>query len=502
MIQLTGKSLVAGIWQAIEPQGQFHPFEPATNTCLPERITNAGPGDLAMACDAADASSFSFAETTPKIRARLLRTIAEQILSLGDTLIEATSRETGLPEARLIGERGRTVTQLNAFAELLEAPKEATVIDEADPNRTPVPKPGTRLEYLALGPVAVFGASNFPYAFSVAGGDTASALAAGCPVVVKGHPAHPLTSELVASAISTALELCGLPQGIFSLLQSDQAELSHALVKHPAIKAVGFTGSLAVAKVLQASIHTREEVIPFYGELGSVNPQVILADKLTETGPKLAESLVQSLLMGHGQFCTSPGLWLVPASAQNFLEQACEAIQQQSSAPMLTSGIRNAFYKGNDRLANKATVSSLALGQLQHDFHTPASLYRVAATDFIQDCELQEEIFGPVALVVTYDNEAQLLECIRSLNGQLTASVHGSDSDLRRHSDCIRTLAYKVGRLIFNQMPTGVEICHSMNHGGPYPASTDSRTTSVGTQAIKRFQRPICYQNRPDGLFD
>ena len=501
-MDISGKSLIAGQWCDGDKQSTFTAFSPLENEALPQLFMNVSEKQVKEACSAANEAFYVFAACTVEIRAKLLNTIAEQIMALGQQLIDITHSETGLPHARLIGERARTMNQLKAFAELLLNPIEPVLEDAADPEREPLPKPQTKLGYLPLGPVAVFGASNFPYAFSVAGGDSASALAAGCPVVVKGHPAHPATSELVAKAITKAIDICELPQGIFSLLQSSEPEVSHQLVKASEIKAVGFTGSLAVAKQLQQSINQREEQIPLYGELGSVNPQVILPGKLRQSTKELAESLTQSLLMGHGQFCTSPGIWFVPGSDKGFTAHLQEYIQQQQSAPLLTRGISRTFVNSVDELSQLDGVSLIGLGKQTENFHAALSLYHVTAESFIVQRELQQEVFGPFALVVTYSDVEQLLACMEVLEGQLTASIHGSDQDLIDNKELCLVLAHKVGRLIFNQMPTGVEICHSMNHGGPYPASTDVRTTSVGSMALKRYQRPICYQNMPAWLVE
>jgi len=499
---ISGKSLIAGEWRSEREANQFFAFDPAKNQPLTQRFYNVSEQEIELACQSAAECFEQFATTSAQVRAKFLTTVAEQILALGEQLIEATHKETGLPIARLEGERGRTVNQLRAFANLLLNPIESTISDEADPERTPLPKPATLLANLPIGPVAVFGASNFPYAFSVAGGDTASALAAGCPVVVKGHPAHPATSELVASAISKALDICQLPQGVFSLLQTNEIEPSHLLVKHPAIKAVGFTGSYAVAKHLQNSINQRVEPIPLYGELGSVNPQVILPELAQQDGNSLAETLVQSLLMGQGQFCTSPGVWLLPESELNFIDHVASYIEKQSSAPLLTPGILSAYTKGVDRLSALEGVNIVGQSKTDVEFHATANLYLTSATSFANNPVLQEEVFGPFALIVTYRDNDELLSCVKALQGQLTASIHGTDKDLQDHVEVINKISFKVGRLIFNQMPTGVEVCDSMNHGGPFPASTDVRSTSVGSMAIKRYQRPICYQNMPAGLLD
>jgi 2,5-dioxopentanoate dehydrogenase len=498
----SGKSLVAGQWLGSEEQECFYAFFPLTYGTGSQPIYAATSLQLEQAANAADTAFKQYRCTCAKQRADFLVCIAGQIMELGDDLLDVTRQETGLPLARLQGERARTANQLKAFADALMRPLASDIVDAAEPERLPLPKPATRLSSLPLGPVAVFGASNFPYAFSTLGGDTASALAAGCPVIVKGHPAHPITSELMATAIEKAIALCRMPVGVFSLLQSNSPSLSHALVGHPLIKAVGFTGSHNVAAQLQQTIFRREEVIPFYGELGSINPQVVLAEKARQDGEALAQQLCQSLLMGNGQFCTSPGLWLVPAEATEFIQGAKNYIQQQGSDCLLTRGIANSYLSAVEALAINGQLLDLASSQLQQDYHVPARLFQLTASHFIKNKQLQQEIFGPCALIVSYENNAELLDLLAAIGGQLTASIHGTSSDLAGSKELVELLQYKVGRLIFNQMPTGVEVCPSMNHGGPYPASTDVRSTSVGAMAMQRFLRPICYQNMPPELAD
>ena len=491
---LTGKSLIAGQWLAQAGAKSFQAYCPIDDSYLEQSYVNASESLLEQAALEAGNAFYQFAQTSKEQRAEFLETIAEQILQLGDELLEITHKETALPLVRLTGERGRTVNQLKIFAQYLRNDLNMDIDEAADPERQPLPKPATSLQFLPVGPVAVFGASNFPYAFSVAGGDTASALAAGCPVVVKGHPAHPGTSELVSGAIAKAAEICGLPAGVFSMVQSVDPELSHSLVKHPVIKAVGFTGSFAVASALQASIDTRKERIPLYGELGSINPQVVLPKKAQLEAQSLAQTLVQSLVMGQGQFCTNPGLWLVPASATEFIQFAAESLAAQPAGPLLTKGIAASYQNAITRLNDTDGVTALAQGQSGAAHHACARLFQTSANTFIANEELQEEVFGPSGLVVTYQNQQELVAVIEALTGQLTASVLAAEEEIEEQAEVINMLKFKVGRLIFNQMPTGVEVCYSMNHGGPYPATTDVRTTSVGTEAMKRFLRPICVQ--------
>ncbi|WP_125561543.1 aldehyde dehydrogenase (NADP(+)) [Pseudoalteromonas rubra] len=495
---LTGQSFIAGQWRGNADNGQFFAFCPQTNERHHQPFFNAEAGDLDAGILAAQRAFKTYRRVPYSQRAAFLRKIGEEILALGDGLIETTMLETGLPRARLEGERMRTVNQLNAFAAALEAdlaPLALTRQDAPDPDRAPLPKPATELRYLPVGVVAVFGASNFPYAFSTLGGDTAAALASGCPVIVKSHTAHPGTSELMTRAIEQAIRHCQMPDGVFSMIQGTDYALSHQLVGATDVKAVGFTGSLNVAKALLDTIHQREEVIPLYGELGSVNPQVILPDYAQEQGSELAKSLVQSLLMGNGQFCTSPGLWLIPQGQVEFESVAMNAIQAAPSDTLLTPRILDSFNKAMVELKHNAHVDLLASGEQSQAFHANAHLFACEAEDFIHDACLHEEVFGPSALIVRYRDEAQLLRVVEQLEGQLTASVHATKAEMAVQETLLDELSYKVGRLIFGQMPTGVEVCGSMNHGGPYPSSTDVRSTSVGTQAMTRFLRPLCVQS-------
>jgi NADP-dependent aldehyde dehydrogenase len=495
---LTGQSLVAGQWIGDSANGEFHAFSPARNEALPTRFFNLSTAELNGAIEAAQSAFYQYRKTSFAQRADFLTCIAEQILVLGDELIEQTQQETNLPLARLQGERMRTVNQLKAFASALrenpESPLGLKVVDEADVTRAPLPKPHTELNYLPLGPVAVFGASNFPYAFSTLGGDTAAALAAGCPVIVKNHTAHPGTGELMARAALAAIKECAMPLGVFAMVQSKAYDISHQLVAAPGIKAVGFTGSFNVASKLQETIAKREEPIPFYGELGSINPQVILPNKAIEQSKEMAQSLCQSMLMGNGQFCTSPGLWLVPTGCDELEAHITACINDAPSDTLLTPGIVKTFKQQVEERSQFAQLSVLGKGKLEQAFHANAHVFACNADNYLTTPALHEEVFGPAALVVRYDSEQQLMILINKLQGQLTASVHGTEADLNKADSVIEALQYKVGRLIKNQMPTGVEVCGSMNHGGPFPSSTDVRSTSVGTNAMLRFMRPICYQ--------
>lgn len=496
---LTGQSLIAGQWQGRVEQGVFHAFSPAENKSLDMEFFNVTNSQLSAATDAAADAFLTYRKTSFEQRANFLECIAEQILAIGDDLLTQTNLETNLPTVRLQGERMRTVNQLKAFASALrehpDSPLGLKKVDTADSNRSPLPKPRTELNYLPIGPVAVFGASNFPYAFSTLGGDTAAALAAGCPVIVKNHTAHPGTGELMARAALAAIEQCDMPLGVFSMLQSNVYDISHQLVASPAIKAVGFTGSFNVARLLQETIAKRSEPIPFYGELGSINPQIVLPSKAVSEGKTMAEALCQSMLMGNGQFCTSPALWLVPTGSD---ELEAEIVKHISSAPsdtLLTPGIVSTFKKQITQRNELANVQLLAKGELKEDFHGNAHVFACDVNTYLINPALQEEVFGPAALLVRYESLEQLSLVVSELEGQLTASMHASADDLSKAEHLIEALQYKVGRLIYDQMPTGVEVCGSMNHGGPFPSSTDVRSTSVGANAMLRFVRPICYQS-------
>jgi len=499
---ITGQNLIAGEFSGDTTNG-FVAFNAQTNQAMTTTFADASEAEINQAISRADEAFVSYSQLNAEKRAKFLRTIGEQILALGDELVETACAETGLPAMRIQGERGRTIGQLGLFADLLENGEYQGIVDLADANRQPLPKPDTRLGYLPLGVVGVFAASNFPLAFSTAGGDTASALAAGCPVVMKAHAAHPGTAELVARAILAAIEICGLDKGVFSLIQGKNYAISSQIVTHPLVKAVGFTGSERVGMILQQQINQRAEPIPFYGELGSVNPQFILPEKLNQDGAEIGQSLVASLMMGQGQFCTSPGIWAVVDSGtdyQTFSQAASKSLSEQAAGVMLTPGIAASYNSAVATWNNIAGVEMLAQGQSGPANQCSAALFSTDLATFIANPELHEEVFGSCALIVRCTDFAQMLQFISLLKGNLTASIHALESDMELARQVALAAAHKVGRLIYNQMPTGVEVCASMNHGGPFPASTNIRTTSVGSEAIKRFQRPICYQNMPQEL--
>jgi NADP-dependent aldehyde dehydrogenase len=438
------------------------------------------------------------------VRARFLETIAEQILALGDELLERGTAESGLPVARLTGERARTVGQLRLFADELRTGGWLGLrVDPALPGRKPLPRSDLRQRKVPLGPVAVFGASNFPLAFSVAGGDTAAALAAGCPVIVKGHSAHPGTSDLVAQAIVAAVKACQLPPGVFSLLNGDSRALGAALVAHPRIKAVGFTGSRAGGLALMKIASERPEPIPVYAEMSSINPVLLLPDALATRAESLGKEFVGSLSLGVGQFCTNPGLVIAleGEDLERFIASASAALNQVLPAVMLTPGIHGAYEKGVERLLQHAQVRALARGAESQGKHCGrGALFSVTAGDMLQHPEVMDEVFGPSSVVVRCTDEKQLLEVLEHLDGQLTATLHLTPKDEPLAARLIPILERKAGRLIANGWPTGVEVSHAMVHGGPFPATSDGRSTSVGTLAIERFLRPVCYQDFPDAL--
>jgi NADP-dependent aldehyde dehydrogenase len=433
-----------------------------------------------------------------------LEAVAQAIMDIGDALIERAMAESGLPRARLEGERGRTVGQLRLFASVVrEGGWIDARIDPAMPDRKPLPRSDIRLRHIAIGPVAVFGASNFPLAFSVAGGDTASALAAGCPVVVKAHSAHPGTSELVGTAIQKAVKSCGLLEGVFSMLFGAGAQVGTALVEHPHIKAVGFTGSRAGGTALMRTAAARAEPIPVYAEMSSINPVFLMPNALAARAEDIAQKFVGSLTLGAGQFCTNPGLifGIAGASLDKFLAAAKSAVEAAAASTMLTPGICKAYQKGVARLASTPKVEKIAEGAAQNGPNQgQAALFVADAAAFTSDESLSEEVFGAASLVIRCPDIAAMRAMAEKLEGQLTATIQMDKADTADARTLLPILERRVGRILVNGYPTGVEVCHAMVHGGPYPATSDGRTTSVGTLAIRRFLRPVCYQDVPEDL--
>jgi len=436
-------------------------------------------------------------------KAKFLDAIADEILALGDDLITRCMSETGLPEARLTGERGRTVNQLKLFASVVrEGSWVDARIDKGNPDRQPLPKPDVRSMSRALGPVGVFGASNFPLAFSVAGGDAASALAAGCPIVVKAHPSHPGTCELVAGAIIQAIKKCDMPDGTFSMVHGQSTVVGLEIVRHPAVKAIGFTGSFRGGKALFDEANTRTEPIPVYAEMGSTNPVIILPGALRQGKENIAKDLTASVVLGTGQFCTNPGLVFLEENPENkeFKSLLSQNFSEASAGIMLNEGIGNAYRSGVDSLKSKG-VALLGKGKDGSQGYTGTPhVFETTGDNFLVDEYLEEEIFGPSTLITEVRQKDQLPKIIEKLGGHLTITLHATEDDLKNYQSIIPLLEQKAGRLIINGYPTGVEVCHAMIHGGPFPATTDSRSTSVGTMAIYRFSRPVCYQNFPQFL--
>lgn len=490
MTELQGTSII-GFQRGATGGATLQGFNPATGEDLSPVYHSASAAELDQAAELAHAAFATYSQTTGAERGQFLRAIAENIEAMGDKLISRANTETALPAARLRNETARTCNQLRLFADLVaEGSWVDARIDHGDPDRKPLPKPHVRSMWRPIGPVVVFGASNFPLAFSVAGGDTASALAAGNPVIVKAHPAHPGTSELVGLALTDAVRSCGLPEGVFSLLYDAGNEVARTLVQHPRIKAGGFTGSRAGGRALFDLALSRSDPIPFYAEMSSVNPVVILPGALRERSDQIAAGLHGSVTLGAGQFCTNPGLILLSEDAESFIQKLGELMTTTPEQTMLTSGIMSNYQKGVASRTNHPCVQSVAVAN--------AALFRTKTTDFLANPDLAEELFGPSTLVITYTNHDQLFDLINSFEGQLTATIHGSEEDLITHKDIVRLLETKAGRLVFNGFPTGVEVGHAIVHGGPYPATSDGRSTSVGTRAIYRFARQVCFQDFPN----
>nr|WP_245196706.1 aldehyde dehydrogenase (NADP(+)) [Sphingomonas jejuensis] len=483
--------------------GELHAIDPASGQTLDPVYRGATRDQLDRACALADDAFDSYRETAPDVRAAFLEAIADNIMALGDALIERAMAETGLPRPRLEGERGRTCGQLKLFAQVVRDGRHLDVrIDPALPDRQPQPRPDLRLRKIAIGPVAVFGASNFPLAFSVAGGDTASALAAGCPVVAKAHPAHPGTSELVGRAVRDAVAGAGLPEGVFSLVMDTGYEIGGALVTDPRIKAVGFTGSRRGGLALWRMAQDRPEPIPFYGEMSSINPVLLLPEALGARADAIARGFVQSLALGAGQFCTNPGLVLALAGEplDRFVSTAAEALSALPAATMLTPGIADAYRAGVAAIAKSDAVETVARGQEGHAHSCQAALFVTDAPRFLAEHALQDEIFGAASLVVRCADLHEMRAVIDALEGQLTAAIHMDAGDHDAARTLLPRLERRVGRILVNGFGTGVEVAHAMVHGGPFPATSDPRTTSVGSLAIDRFLRPVAYQDLPDDL--
>lgn len=465
---------------------------------------DATPTEVDNAVREAHLAFLSYKNLSGKKKAEFLNAIAEEIEALGHELVNAAMEETSLPEARILNERGRTTGHCRMFANLVsEGSWVEARVDTAIPDRTPAPKPDIRKLLVPIGPVVVFGAANFPLAYSTAGGDTASALAAGCPVIVKAHPAHAHTSELVASAIKKAIEKTGMPKGVFQHVHGAGFEVGQALVKHPLVKAVGFTGSLAGGKALFDTANKRPEPIPVFAEMSSINPVILLPDTLDREAEKTAEKLAGSITLGVGQFCTNPGLIIAIDNdgLALFIKTLSNTISNTAPGTMLHQGIADNYAKRSEQTLSQKGI--LKEGQSATTTSTKQGMPLVAsvpASEFLKNPLLAEEVFGPFSLVVKCKDVSELYSVINQLHGQLTASVFGDEPEISKHKNIVNILIEKAGRLILNGVPTGVEVCASMQHGGPFPSTTDSRFSSVGTDAIKRFARPVAFQSFPNAL--
>ena len=498
---ITGAILVGS--RDLSGPATFRAVDPSRGVEIEPAFSEAGPAEVESAARLAAEAFPLFRAIVPERRAAFLDLIAAKIEAIGDALNERAMQETGLPAARLQGERARTTGQLRLFASWVRAGgADEPRLDPPLPDRKPLPRADLRLRHIGVGPVAVFGASNFPLAFSVAGGDTASALAAGCPVIVKGHPAHPGTSELVGRAIREAVRESGMPEGVFSLLTGRSNELGGALVADPRIMAVGFTGSRAGGLALMRIAASRPVPIPVYAEMSSINPVFLLPAALADRPEALAAGFVASLTLGAGQFCTNPGLVIALAGngLDRFLAAAGTAVSAAPAAAMLTPGIARAHGKGIAALEGSAGVTQIARGADGGPNSCRPALFVAQASAFLTEPVLSHEVFGASSLVIRCADTAEMREVARALEGQLTATLHLEPADLALAGELLPVLEEKAGRILANGWPTGVEVCHAMVHGGPFPATGDPRSTSVGTLAIRRFLRPVCYQDLPDAL--
>jgi alpha-ketoglutaric semialdehyde dehydrogenase len=502
-MNILGKSLI-GSQHGSSSGDSFRAWNPATGKTLEPAFYSATKDDVDRTAQLA-AEAFSICSTLkPAQKASLLKSIAAHIEVITDAIVERANLETALPKPRLQSETARTCNQLRLFASVVEEGSWVMArIDRAEPQRKPLPKPDVRSMWHALGPVVVFGASNFPLAFSVAGGDTASALAAGNPVIVKAHPAHPGTSELVGRAILESIREQGLPEGVFSLLFDSGTSVGSAIVQHSLVKAGGFTGSIAAGRALMNLASSRPYPIPFYAEMGSTNPVFILPGAMATRGRDIAAQLHASFTLGAGQFCTKPGLVFVAKSDASaaFCWEFQEKVAHSPRFTLLTAGIRSSYQREVQNRKGRSELTIVAEGQQPGSdpaFLAGAAVFEVDVPALLAKPDLGSEVFGPSTLLVRFSSKEEILRAVRGLSGHLTATIHGTPVDLTEFAELVEILKHKVGRIVFNGYPTGVEVCHAMIHGGPYPATTNSSTTSVGTQAIYRFARPVCYQDFPD----
>lgn len=477
-------------------------FNPGKNSLLPDKFNIATKDEVGEAVGMAKEAFDRYKNFSGRIKADFLEKISDEIMSLGDELIQRACAESGLPEGRITGERGRTVGQLRMFAELLRNGSWVDArIEKGDPNRKPAPKPDIRRMLFPIGPVAVFGASNFPLAFSTAGGDTASALAAGCPVVVKGHESHPGTNEMVARAIRDAAKSTGMPDGVFSSLNGGP-DVGSMLVQHKEIKAVGFTGSFRGGKAIYDLAQKREAPIPVYAEMGSINPVFLLNERLNQSASEIAENYASSVSLGVGQFCTNPGIiiGLAGKGLNEFKSVLSEKLKETPPGCMLNPGIAENYRKRRAETLVQQGIQSLYEPADTEGTSGSSAVAMVEALNFLNNEKFQEEVFGPFTLIVACADNVELIKVAEALKGQLTVTFMATEDELPEYHNLINVCREKAGRIIFNGVPTGVEVCSAMQHGGPFPATTDSKFTSVGTAAILRFVRPVAFQDCPDSL--
>ena len=499
-MKLSGHHMIASEVSAAATE-TFQAVNPASGEFLQPFFAEGTAAEIDLAVSKAATDFDEFRALPLAQRAEFLESIASELLTVKTELVERCSLETGLPRQRLEGELARTTNQLNLFAATVKDGDtiHQVQIEPALPERKPLPKPDLRLTRIPIGPVAVFGASNFPLAFSVAGGDTAAAFAAGCPVIVKGHPSHPGTAEIVATAIVQAIECCAIPKGIFSLIQGSKNSAGEALVRHPEMKAVAFTGSHAAGRALYNIAATRPEPIPVFAEMGSTNPIFVFPHALASRGTEIAASYIDSITLGVGQFCTNPGLLFAirGSNLDQLIAAAIKKLQNIEAAPMLNRGVKTNFLSRLTRLTGTTEIvfSGKPVQQSDAGYQISPTLLKTDIETFLKQEEVAEEVFGPAAIIVECGSVEEMFAAARHLNGQLTATVHAEPDEEELSRKMFSILEKKAGRLLLNDFPTGVEVCSAMNHGGPYPATTDSRWTSVGPAALNRFLRPICYQN-------
>lgn len=499
-MQITGLNLL-GSTSSGQGQHTFQASNPSNGELLPTIFHEATSSEVNLAVTLAEAAYPAYRQKSDEERAKFLVAIAEEILAAGEELLSICSQETALSLGRLTGERGRTMGQLKLFAQVVREGKWRDLrIDHADPSRQPAPKPDLRQTQIPLGPVGIFGASNFPLAFSVAGGDTASALAAGCPVIVKAHPMHPATSALVGQAILRAAKKTGMPNGVFSLIHGNTHAAGMALVEHPLITAIGFTGSFRGGKAIFDAANRRPNPIPVFAEMGSANPVFILPAALAQQKAKIAADFLHSLTLGVGQFCTNPGLIITTDNEDTteFSQLLGDAVSGAKPGIMLGANIKQNYLQQVAKLAANATVTKIANSATMESENACQAYYFTApAQTLVETPAIAEEVFGPTTLHLLAKEKKALVDIAQQLEGHLTATIIGTEAELANYADLIQVLSRKVGRLIFNGFPTGVEVSPAMVHGGPFPATTAPQTTSVGTAAIRRFARPICYQGFP-----